>query len=478
MTSWCRKIVNRLNLQPGHTKIVLDKTGVLLDQRFIEFLAADGVNFQVAAKVDELLISLQLNPDLILSSISAVPSHIEKKLDVLTLDYASLPFDIEPSVAAVLSVDQLISLMMRADESPGCGLITRDNIAAELQKSAAYSNKYLIKKLAKKIHLQAYSVQDYNDIIELGRLWGKYIYLCFVVNEQPDEDLQQMVDDGTRQAVLSGKLKNSFFEQETSLKSVDKIRGFLKGLEGKKKIALICFDGMGVAEWQVLRRYLHDSNFSFSEKYMFALIPTMTKISRSGIYYGDAQSVYSLNSPNESKQFRDFFNDRKYGFFRQGSIDNEDVLLGIEMVSVIYNFFDDIGHHTQLPPGEISKELYFQNLQNYLAKSKIKDELLLLKRLGYRVYFCSDHGCVAALGNGQKIDKYLIEEASKRATLIKRTQLADFYDVDHYKVPFVEDQIALLAKGRTIFASNKTREISHGGITLEELIVPFVEITN
>lgn len=477
MASWCRKILNRLNLQPGHTKLVLDKTGVLLDERFVDFLVADGVNFQVAGKTHELLISLQLNPDLILSPLSEVPSHLEKKLDITVWDYTSFPFDIEQSVAAGLSIDQLVSLMNHDGENPG-GLITQENIAVELQRSAAYANKYLAKEMSKKIHLQACSVEDYNALINLGRLWGEYVHLCFVVDEQPDEDLQQMVDDATSQAVLAGKLKNSFFEQESSLKSVDKIRGFLKSLGRGRKIALICFDGMGVAEWQMLRRYLHDCNFTFLEKYMFALIPTMTKISRSAIYYGDARSVYSLKSPNESKQFRDFFHDRKCGFYRNGGFDSEDNLLGIELVSVIYNFFDDMGHHTQLPPGDMSKELYFQSLQNYLKKSKVKDELLLLKGLGYKIYFCSDHGCVAAQGNGQKIDKYLIEEASKRATLINKTQLADFYDVDHYEVPFVKDKVALLAKGRKIFGSNKVWELSHGGITLEELIVPFVEITN
>jgi len=368
--------------------------------------------------------------------------------------------------------------MIQGEESHGGCLITRDNLAVELQKSTAYFNKYLVKELSEKIHLQACSIEDYNAIINLGRLWGEYIHLCFVVNEQPDEDLQQMVDDATSQSVLAGKLRKSFYETESSLKSVDKIRGFLKGLGRESKIALVCFDGMGVAEWQVLRRYLQACNFSFSEKFMLSLIPTMTKIARSAIYYGDFRCVYSLKSPNENKQFRDFFSDRKCEFYREGDICSEDDLLGVDMVSVIYNFFDDIGHRTQLPQGEMSKDLYFQNVQNYLERSKVKDELILLKKLGYKTYFCSDHGCVAARGNGQKIDEYLIEEASKRSTLISKTQLTEFFDVDHYEVPFVEDKVTLLAKGRTIFASKKVREISHGGITLEELIVPFVEIIN
>lgn len=84
---------------------------------------------------------------------------------------------------------------------------------------------------------------------------------------------------------------------------------------------------------------------------------------------------------------------------------------------------------------------------------------------------------MAGQGNGLRIDKYLIEESSKRATLIEKTDLAEFYDVNHYPIPFLKDgKVALLAKGRTMFAHKNFSGISHGGITLEELIVPFVEV--
>ena len=145
---------------------------------------------------------------------------------------------------------------------------------------------------------------------------------------------------------------------------------------------------------------------------------------------------------------------------------------------MIYNFFDDLAHKTELPPGEKTKAIYFKNILSYLGKSRIKDELLLLKSLGYSMFFCSDHGCVVAQGNGQRIDKYLIEQACKRATLISETKLANSYDAHQYSIPFVKDKIALLAKERTLFASKKETRISHGGITLDELVVPFVEIIN
>ena len=145
---------------------------------------------------------------------------------------------------------------------------------------------------------------------------------------------------------------------------------------------------------------------------------------------------------------------------------------------MIYNFFDELAHDTKLPPGEQTKTIYFKNVLSYLEKSRIKDDLLLLKKLGYSISFCSDHGSVVAQGNGQKIDKYLIEQSCKRATLINKSELANSYDANQYEIPFITDKIALLAKGRTMFASKKETKISHGGITLDELIVPFVEILN
>ena len=204
----------------------------------------------------------------------------------------------------------------------------------------------------------------------------------------------------------------------------------------------------------------------------------MTLISRSAIYYGTYESVYSLGSINEEKQFIDYFKNRFCRFYREGEIKNEDSVLGVDIVSVIYNFFDDLAHKTELPPGEQTKAIYFKNVLSYLERSRIKDELILLKNLGYSMYFCSDHGCVVARGNGQKIDKYLIEQSSKRATLMSESELANSYDANQYEIPFVTNKIALLAKDRTMFASKKETKISHGGITLDELIVPFVEILN
>ena len=74
--------------------------------------------------------------------------------------------------------------------------------------------------------------------------------------------------------------------------------------------------------------------------------------------------------------------------------------------------------------------------------------MLLLKKLGYSIFFCSDHGSVVAQGNGRKIDKYLIEQSCKRATLINKSELANAYDANQYEIPFITDKIGILFKFR------------------------------
>ena len=206
------------------------------------------------------------------------------------------------------------------------------------------------------------------------------------------------------------------------------------------------------------------------------MIPTMTLISRSAIFYGDAEGVYDLRSPNEDKAFSDNFPGYSVRSFREGDLNHPDQLLGITAVKIIYNVFDDLAHKTVLPPDEKTKGIYFENVLNYLDKSRIKEELRLLLDNDFKVWFCSDHGTVVATGNGKKIDKYLIETSCKRATIIEKSDLAEFYDVNQYEIPFVKNKIALLAKNRTSFSYINKREITHGGITLDELVVPFIEV--
>lgn len=286
-------------------------------------------------------------------------------------------------------------------------------------------------------------------------------------------ELTNKVDEIVEPFVLQGKTKGAFYASVRNFKTVDKILPNIKG-RNPGKFALICFDGMGCGEWHVLQDYLKD-DFKFKEKYIFAIIPTLTCISRSAIFYADSEKVFNLKSLNEDKAFANYFDRLNVAAFREGELTGKDKLLGIDAVKVIYTAFDSLGHKTVFPTAEKRKHNYYKNVIHYFKSSTIKEELLLLKNCGYKLFFCSDHGNVLVAGNGKIIDQYLIETTSKRATIIKNTELAQFYDVNTFEIPFVNGKTVLMAKGRTAFSYKGKKNITHGGITVDELTVPFVE---
>jgi hypothetical protein len=476
--SWQEYILGHLPIRKGCSQLVLDKTGVLTHRQFLDFIKSRSFSFAVADSLMDILALIKKKDCLVIASFLEIPSYLDGKIDIQILDYQHLPIEIDLGMVKTLGVDQLISLLAYRNDTREIHLITADTIKQELLNACQFEKKAQVNKLIHDIKESVPVVESCDDLLRLGETWGAYVYACFETQNAPDNEITAAVDQATERIVLTGGLKSAFYETESQFKTVNKIRPYLKQKANEcSNLALICFDGMGAAEWMLLKTYLAGLGFEFSERYLFALIPTITKISRSSIFHGDCTSVYSLKTPNEAKQFSNHFSNRTCRFFREGDVSSAQHLLGIDLVVVIYNFLDDIAHHTNLPPGDYTKFVYFKNVLTYLNRSKMKDELLLLKQLGYTILICSDHGCVVGSGNGQRIDKYLIEESSKRATLIEKTDLAQFYDVNHYQIPFLsEDKIALLAKDRTMFAHKNYTGISHGGITLEELIVPFAEV--
>jgi len=473
--TWQENIINRLNLREKSNKIILDKIGILICNSFTDFLDKVGLKYAIVENVSQILNTLQLK-NIILSSYFPLPAYLNKKAEIIEFNYNFLPIDVDPNVLPKLSTKQLENLLDYQLTSKDLRLIQTSNYQQILVKAGEYRRKKDIDNIKIQILEKLYHILDYHDILTLGKLYGQYTYLCFQQDLIPDPALIQKTDEIIEPLILEGLIQNAFYASASDFQTVDKILHYIK-YQNYSKIALVCFDGMGMSEWQLLKEFLND-DFEFIEKHIFALIPTMTGISRSAIFYGDSEKVYSLNSINEDKAFADFFSNLSVSSYREGEINNQDILLGIDAVKIVFNVFDDFAHKTVLPPAAKRKNIYFRNAYNYLNKSSIKNELLLLKDLGYRIWFCSDHGSVLAKGNGQTIDNYLIESSCKRATIISKTDLAEFYDVNIFKIPFVKDKVVLLAKKRTVFTHKNKTEISHGGITLDELVVPFVEVIN
>lgn len=475
--TWQEVIYNRLNLQERNPKIIIDKIGLLRSISFREYLDNMKIDYQVVESSAELINALRTNAKVLICKQIIFPSYLNKNWSFIWFDHRKLPIEIDPEALDRISLEELMYLLQYEIEQSKPDLITKHNIKVVLKRAVDHCIQSEINGLEANLLSCSEEITDYNSILKLGKLWGRYSYSCARLNRCPDRVLMSKIDSSTVPPILNGIIKDAFYEHFTAIKTVDKILNYIQS-RNKSRIALICFDGMGVAEWEVLSEMLELRGYSCQVNYMFALIPTITGISRSSIFSGNYEKVYAGKSINEDKVYRESFSDKHVLAFREGELKSVNNLLGNDCVKIIYNVFDDIAHKTVLPPETSGKSLYFKSVKSYIDSSTILSEIELLKENGYSIWFCSDHGCVLAQGSGQIIDRYLIETSSRRGTIVQQSELNQFFDVDIYPIPFTSEKVVLLAKDRMCFSRLKRKEITHGGITLDELVVPFVEVVN
>lgn len=134
----------------------------------------------------------------------------------------------------------------------------------------------------------------------------------------------------------------------------------------------------------------------------------------------------------------------------------------------IHVFDDGIAHNDQVR--QWANEGFMDSLLN----------MLLAK--GFAIYITSDHGNVEAAGCGRPKEGVLAEVRGERVRIysedILRSRVAStFPDALCWKpLGLPEDFLPLLAPGRRAFVLEGQRTVAHGGITLEEMVVPFVRV--
>lgn len=479
---WQEHISIKLNLRESTNKIIIDNTGLLVTKEFIAYVKSQQLNIKKSDDISEIVkLVNSIRGINVVTTLhhSYIPSHLNAHAEVHKFSFSDLPFKLPIQFFERLSIEELITtLEYIANTNFDFNNFNDYAIKDLLTKSNTYKLTAEYKNTIKSIEKLLVQECDYNIILEIGYHLGKLVYLGWLSNQIISDELIQQIDNFVSSYIYAGKLKNIYYEPIANFRSVDKIRDYVNQ-QNEKKIALICFDGMGVAEWLLLKEYLRPLNINFRERFVFSLIPSNTIISRSAIFYGDLNIVYHLKSSNEEKAFKEFFPSSHTKFFSNFNKAKKNDLLGYDVIAGISNIFDSIGHNTKLPINVKTKNIYFENVENYLQKSSIVNLIDNLVKEKYKIYICSDHGCVVAKGNGEKIDKWMQDQHCKRACLLENNELAinlKTINNEFYELPFEKSKIALLAKNRTMFDSMKKNGITHGGITVEEIVVPFIEV--
>ena len=244
------------------------------------------------------------------------------------------------------------------------------------------------------------------------------------------------------------------------------------------KFVVIVMDGMSLFDWWILRDSFAD--LQFEEGYSCAMLPTTTSISRQCLLSNKFPS--ELEEPwKQSKEKAEFIKcaqdmgcDRLQIDYQRGYDVTFDTQ--IKCGAVIINDIDDMVH-AQFD----GREGMLEDVGKLANRSKL---LHLVKKMldeEFDVYITADHGNTPCIGIGKLKNTGIETETKSRRMLV----LKDFADkqvyLDKYGMIELEKKTflpkafdyLLCAEGQS-FDDKGYQVMSHGGMTIDEVIVPFI----
>ncbi|WP_108775981.1 PglZ domain-containing protein [Lactimicrobium massiliense] len=246
-----------------------------------------------------------------------------------------------------------------------------------------------------------------------------------------------------------------------------------------KKFALVVMDGMSEFDWDVLSESFEGIHYSRSAA--MAMVPTITSVSRQCLVAGKYPREL-INPWKQEKEKQEFtqcvknlgYKDQQIQYGRGYDFEPETFS---KCCCVIINDCDDMVHgQKQGMPG------MYQDMKLLAGQGKLAELTRRLIRKGFDVYISADHGNTECIGAGLlKGTGVETETKSHRMIVLKdyanQDQLKEKYSLIEFPKYYLNKELNYLICecGESLDAKGM-RVMSHGGITLDEVVVPFIEI--
>ena len=259
------------------------------------------------------------------------------------------------------------------------------------------------------------------------------------------------------------------------------------------KVTLIVADGLSLDQWIVLRRVLATQRprLRFRESAVFAWVPTITSVSRQAIFAGKTPFYFPASirtTDRESYAWNRFWTDqglasREVRYAKglgDGPLDEvRDLLSGsrIRALGLVVDKVDRIMHGMELGTAGMHNQVRQWAGEGFLAE--LLDVLLDGE---FAVFLTSDHGNIEAEGIGRPSEGAIADVRGERARVypdaVLRARVKERFPnaIEWPAVGLPEDYLALLAPDRSAFVREGERIVGHGGVSLEEVVVPMVQI--
>ena len=256
-------------------------------------------------------------------------------------------------------------------------------------------------------------------------------------------------------------------------------------VEEGAKILLVVIDGLGFAQWHPLRRAASLTVLEATGS--LAMIPTLTSVSRQAIFAGAlprdfAQHIDTTHA--EERRWRQFWTgrgiaDRDVSYTKVSGGDADPIPEPHERVAaVVVNAVDEILHGAEV----LGDRQVAVNVDLWARTGFLTNLVAGATRGGYETWITSDHGNLPTLPRRVSRQEQIVEKAGTRVRIYPnatlREQAAEEGDIwDPPGLP-TEDAhyFPLFAPARSGYHSGGER-VCHGGISLDEVVVPVARVS-
>lgn len=263
--------------------------------------------------------------------------------------------------------------------------------------------------------------------------------------------------------------------------------------EEEERVALLVIDGLALDQWVMIRNWIHENRdvHTFNETALFAWVPTLTSVSRQSIFAGKMPQEFPSRldtTRGEEALWQQFWDDGPldvnvdYLKVEGQRADISEIRSTIqeprtELLGIVFYQIDEMMHGMTMGTGGMH-----HSITQWVEQGALLSTLDMLRSEGYQVFLTSDHGNIEARGAGTIREGQLVEQRGRRARIYQSENLRDAAAESYPEairwppIGLPDDYYPLLSADRSMFDPEGARAVVHGGMALEEVIVPFIEV--
>ena len=343
---------------------------------------------------------------------------------------------------------------------------------------------------------------QHGDWFRFARTWAELVALALESDamlpepiSQKIETLQARIDDALLPWLVNryAGLSNLPVDPPVMLHHIPRLLAKHVNDISEHKVAFVLVDGLSMDQWIVTRKELAKQRpkYRFREQAVFAWIPTITSVSRQAAFAGEPPMYFpnSIGTTNKEPALWTKFwlnqglTQQEVGYAKglgDGALDRVVEMIDrprIRVIGLVIDKVDKIMHGMELGTAGMHNQV-----RQWASQLFMTNLIDLLLDNGYCVHLSSDHGNIEATGCGRPAEGAVADQRGERARVysdsVLRNRVKERF-VDALEWPPVglpEDYFPLLAPGRSAFVRKGISLVGHGGASLEELMVPFVQI--